>query len=200
MDPARRTILDASLNSYRHELLADNLKGIPLQQQHGELDRNVPTYHSRLMHLQLFEAGVASAYAELPNRYHYFDGVMTTPALRQFYRAEINGPVNNTHFPKEFSIVVGTPGDMGAKGGIKVLQLEVPGRYGRMDVAVKQLNAETCMYEVKTTNVLSFRLTYGACGAKSIVVDGTKYAMNEAASESRVFWKAKNRWQFGVGS
>jgi hypothetical protein len=199
MEPARRSILDASLNSYRHELLADNYKGIPIQQQHGELDRNVPTYHSRLMHLQLFEAGVNSSYVELADKHHWFDGVMTTQDLRHFYRSHVNSPVNPSRIPKKFGITVGTPGDMGSKGGLKVLQLEVPGRYGHMDVAVTQLNDETCMYEVKTTNILSFKLSYGACSAQSIVLDGTKYKMTTSAkSDSKVFWKSKNQWQFGV--
>jgi len=87
---------------------------------------------------------------------------------------------------------------MGPKGGLEVLQVEVPGRYGHMDVKMVQLNEDTCMYEVETTNILGFKLGYGGCGVKSMVVDGTKYKMDASAAEARVFWKSKGKWQFGT--
>jgi predicted peptidase len=72
-DPRRTAIIGASLNSYRHELLMANTRGIPIQQQHGEVDDDVPAYHSRFLAQQLYLAGANSNYNELPGENHWFE-------------------------------------------------------------------------------------------------------------------------------
>lgn len=64
-DPRRTAVISASLNSYRHEMLMANARGIPIQQQHGQIDNNVPAYHSRFLAQQLFLAGANSSYNEV---------------------------------------------------------------------------------------------------------------------------------------
>lgn len=148
-DPRRTAILSASLNSYRHEMLMANLKGIPIQVQHGSADDNVPAYHSRFLAQQLQLAGVQVNYSEVPGQNHWWDGVMTTQPLEDFYRSHSS---NEDALPRrldEFTFVVGDPGDMGRKGGLKVLQLHDPGQYGRVEVKG---------HEIRTTNVLSLEL------------------------------------------
>jgi pimeloyl-ACP methyl ester carboxylesterase len=41
-DPRRTAVLSATLNSYRHEMLMANVRGIPIQQQHGEVMKLSP--------------------------------------------------------------------------------------------------------------------------------------------------------------
>jgi predicted esterase len=145
-DPRRIAVVGASLNSYRHEMLMANAKGIPVQQQHGEIDDNVPSYNSRLLAQQLQLAGANSSYNEVPDKNHWYDGVMTTPALTDFYHSQTR---NNVVLPREleeFALVVGDPGDTGSKGGIRVLQLDDPGQYGK--VRVKG-------HVIRTSNVIS---------------------------------------------
>lgn len=48
-DPGRTAVVHAAMNSYQHDLLLENPKGIPVLEQHGSADDNVPVYHSRLM-------------------------------------------------------------------------------------------------------------------------------------------------------
>ncbi|KAH7412143.1 hypothetical protein DE146DRAFT_603008 [Phaeosphaeria sp. MPI-PUGE-AT-0046c] len=145
-DPRRMAVLSASLNSYRHEMLMSNVRGIPVQQQHGEIDDNVPAYHSRFLAHQLHLAGVNSSYNEVPQQNHWWDTVMTTPELVDFYYTQAQ---NDDALPRrleEFTFVVGDPSDMGTKGGIKVLELKDPGQYGKVVVRG---------HLIKTTNVAS---------------------------------------------
>ncbi|KAH7392819.1 hypothetical protein BKA66DRAFT_456959 [Pyrenochaeta sp. MPI-SDFR-AT-0127] len=145
-DPRRTAVVSASLNSYRHEMLMANVNGIPIQQQHGEIDDNVPAYNSRLLAQQIYLAGSNSSYNEVENQNHWWELVMTTPELVEFYYEQTR---NQDVLPRkltEFHIVVGDPGDMGAKGGIRVTHLKDPGQYGR--VSVKG-------HTIKTSNVQS---------------------------------------------
>jgi predicted esterase len=72
-DPRRTAVVSASLNSYRHEMLMANVQGIPIQQQHGEIDDNVPAYNSRFLSQQLYLAGANSSYNEVPGRNHWWE-------------------------------------------------------------------------------------------------------------------------------
>lgn len=145
-DPRRTAIVSASLNSYRHETLMANARGIPIQQQHGEVDDNVPAYHSRFLSQQLYLAGANSSYNEVPGENHWWDTVMTTQELVEFYYAQTRNTDVLPRMLDEFTIVVGDPGDMGSKAGIKVLQLIDPGQYGRVEVKG---------HVIRTTNVMS---------------------------------------------
>ncbi|KAF3050665.1 hypothetical protein E8E11_008558 [Didymella keratinophila] len=131
-DPRRTSVISASLNSYRHEMLMANAHGIPIQQQHGEIDPNVPAYHSRFLVQQLHLAGANSSYNEVPEQEHYWDGVMTTPPLVGFYYNVTRSTEKLPRTLDEFDLVVGDPGDMSSKGGVRVTQLEDPGQYGRV--------------------------------------------------------------------
>lgn len=145
-DPRRTSVLSATMNSYRHEMLMSNLRGIPIQQQHGEFDDNVPAYHSRFLAQQIQLEGMKSSYNEVPGQKHWWDGVMATSELVAFYHKQARSQEKLPRELDEFSIVVGDPGDMGGKGGVKVTQLEDPGIYGRVHVRGRT---------VETSNVLS---------------------------------------------
>lgn len=145
-DPRRTAIISGSLNSYRHEMLMPNVEGIPIQQQHGEIDDNVPAYNSRFLFQQIHLVGSTSNYSEKMGQNHWWEGVMTTSELVDFYHKQAK---NEDFLPrklKEFSFLVGDPGDMGSKSGITVTALEDPGQYGKVDVKG---------HTVTTSNVLS---------------------------------------------
>jgi hypothetical protein len=176
MDPRRTAIISGSLNSYRHEMMMENAKGIPIQQQHGEIDDNVPTYNSRFLSQQLFQAGTNSSYNEVPGQNHWWDTVMTTPQMVDFYYKQT---ANNETFPrklKEFSFVVGDPGDMGSKGGITVLNLEDPGQYGKVNVKE---------HVIKTSNVLSLEFDPALWQEEIVTIDGQKLELRDSPIISR---------------
>jgi poly(3-hydroxybutyrate) depolymerase len=174
-DPRRTAVISASLNSYRHEMLMPNTHGIPVQQQHGELDNNVPAYHSRLLAEQLYRTGVTGTtpnYTELAGKNHWFDGVMTMPDLVDFY---YNQTKNEDVLPRKmdhFLIVVGDPGEMGSKNGIRVSHLEDPGRYGRVGVR---------RHTIKTSNVLDLEFD-PAIWKETVIVDGQELDLAQSAA------------------
>lgn len=170
IDPGRQSVLRSALNSYRHELLAENCEKIPILQSHGGADTNVPTFHSRLMNFLLSQRGGNAGYYEIEGAEHYFDGIMTTEPLRKFYQEHIPDGVAITKSLRRFTIVVANPGDMGSKGGITVTQLETPGRYGRMEVSIDPRDDETCIYSVQTKNILSFRVSPHECQSAIVMV------------------------------
>lgn len=156
-----------------------NAQGIPIQQQHGEIDDNVPAYNSRLLSQQLFLSGTNSNYNEVAGQNHWWDAVMTTPELVQFYHKQTQ---SNDTIPRklpEFEFVVGDPGDMGSKGGIKVLLLDDPGQYGR--VTVKG-------HIITTSNILSLEFDPAIWETKALAIDGSAITIkkkNHVASVSR---------------
>lgn len=171
-DPGRTALVQIALNNYRHELLLDNTKGIPNLIQHGDADDNVPVYNSRLMYQLLQQAGVASAYAELPGKNHWFDGVMTTEPLRKFYDAVLDDPSVVTQLGN-FSLVTANPGDTGSKAGLQILQLETPGQLGRIEVTSNESG-----YSLHTSNVLGFRLPKYMYKSHITLVDGEGVVLN----------------------
>lgn len=174
-DPRRTYVVSSSLNSYRHEMLMPNVYGIPIQQQTGEVDDNVPAYHSRFLAQQLQLSGANSSYNEVPDQNHWWDGIMTTPELVGFYYNQTRSKEKLPRQLDEFSIVVGDPGDMGSKGGVKVTQLEDPGQYGKVHVRGRT---------VKTSNVLS--VEFGPPFWKDgVVINGQTLELASAAANTK---------------
>lgn len=112
----------------------DNLAGIPILQQHGGKDHNVPTYHSRRLKQLITESDWTSQYAELDGKGHWFDGIMTTQPLRKFYRNISEGAAADPELPENFSVIIPNSGDMGSRGGILVDQLTSPDQLGKINV------------------------------------------------------------------
>jgi hypothetical protein len=185
MDPRRTAIISGSLNSYRHEMLMENAKGIPIQQQHGEIDDNVPAYNSRLLSQQLFQAGINSSYNEVPGQNHWWDTVMTTPQMVDFYYKQTASNETIPRMLNEFSFVVGDPGDMGSKGGITVLNLEDPGQYGKVDVKG---------HMIKTSNVLSLEFDRALWPEGIVTIDGQELELGDSLNVSR----AAGSWEVGT--
>lgn len=71
MDSKKAGLILAAMNSYRLELLVENIVGTPIRQGHGQLDENVQTFHSRRIHLLSEEAGWETEYTEYPGRGHW---------------------------------------------------------------------------------------------------------------------------------
>lgn len=134
-DPGVTTSLRNSMRSSRHELLISNFKGIPILQQHGSADDNVPAFHSRRMNqlITQMNGDLLHQYVELKGKSHWFDGVMTTAPLLRFYdilEREVDWP----RLPQEFTTMIANPAEMGARGGLLVDQLISPDQLGKIAV------------------------------------------------------------------
>jgi len=131
VDPRLTGIIQASLSNYRHEALISNAKGIPIFQQHGGADDNVPPYHSRRMNQLICEADWTSEYHEVPGEGHWFDGIMTTTPLRRFYEEQVK---ERSARRQNFTLTVANPRQTGPKNGVLIEQVLVPGQLAKLKV------------------------------------------------------------------
>ena len=130
----------------------------------------MPAYHSRRMSQLISQTGWASEYNELPDHGHWFDGVMTTPALRKFYHHALAVSTDKSQSCHDFTLVVANPGTMGPKCGLAVDQLESPDQYGRIDV-----ETHNTVWSIETSNIHRFHMTPIACWGRDsliVLVDG----------------------------
>lgn len=197
-DPLRTAIVQSALGSYRHESLLPNAKGIPVLQQHGGADDNVPPYHSRLMSQLILGAGADSQYVEMPGKPHYWDGVYTTDRLRKFYQEHLaneddDDDQNEAWTLRQFSLVTANPGDTGSKQGVKILQLTTPGQLGRMDVL---FDPSTLQCVLRTTNIRGFSLPwyFENCATLSVDDQALPASMPQRSSISRTLIREAGIW------
>ncbi|KAL9129258.1 MAG: hypothetical protein Q9217_002238 [Psora testacea] len=172
-DPKATSIVQTALRSYRHELLLPNFSGIPVLQQHGSADDNVPVFHSRRLNQLICQKNQPgfNRYYEVHGGGHWYDGVMTTEPLREFYEHILSDPGSLT-LPSNFSIIVVNPADMGPRGGLVIEQLRSPDQLGRMDV-VREISSSTWI--LKTLNIIRFAFEpcrYLGEAPSKLVIDG----------------------------
>lgn len=179
--------VENALQSFRHELLTANFKGIPVLQQHGSDDDNVATFHSR----RLYELSSQSDqneshnYVELEGKGHWHDGVMTTSPLRAFYDRCLAGEARKPGLPRKFQITVANPCDMGSRGGIQVDQLLTPDQLARIDVTWEA--ASSSLY-LETSNVRRFHFLADCHFVKKgfrLVVDGQNTRDSQQTNSNR---------------
>ena len=200
-DPRLGTVVQTSLSSYRHELLAANLVGTPILQQHGRTDDNVPVYHSRRMSLLISQSGWTSKYVELPNKGHWFEGVMTTEALQKFYKFGLRNAEYGLEADQRFTFIVPNTGDMGSRAGIVVDQLLSPDQLGKIVVIVNQNSLE---WTLKTSNILRFHFSadeWNGVQPQEISIDSTPSIPVQYTVTQTSQWFIKDRngsWKVSV--
>ncbi|KAK5122754.1 hypothetical protein LTR85_003669 [Meristemomyces frigidus] len=193
-DPGRSAVVQSSLNSYRHELLLENAKGIPIMQQHGSADDNVPAYHSRLLSQLLEQAGVETTYVEMQDKPHWWDGVMTTQPLKDFYQRHLNAglqpkiPLNL----RDFTVVSAGQGDMGAKNGVEILHLETSAQLGKVYVTFDPLTLGCVLH---TSNVRVFRLLPLFRDCSFVAVDGKNMTACSFSEAEVTLQSVDGQWQ-----
>lgn len=196
VDPRVAFTIQNSLQSFRHELLVRNFEGIPIIQQHGGGDDNVPAYHSRRMSQLITQSNntASAAYVELKDRGHWFDGVMSTLPLREFYAAILNPQAELPALPECFSIVVANPADMSSRGGLIVDQLHLPDQLGKIDVS-----RNTSTWTMTTSNISRFHFESSTSFALplKIIVDQNRLEMSRAEEISNgwVVRSLSGHWQ-----
>lgn len=158
VDPAQSAIVAAARAPYRQELFLENMKGTPVLVQHGELDDNVPAYHSRLMKsLAELQKGIHLEYTEALTKFHWWDGAMTTQPMLEFYREQLRLPTHRSQIPEQFSFVVGDSHAFGSLHGIRVEQLLKPDVLGRVSVDTRG-SGKTKSWAISTKNIRRFHL------------------------------------------
>ncbi|GIZ46594.1 hypothetical protein CKM354_000971400 [Cercospora kikuchii] len=193
-DPSRTAVVQASLNSYRHELLLSNAKDIPVLQQHGGADDNVPAYHSRSMHQYIHEAGANSTYIEWPGFPHFWEGVFTTDPLRAFYQEQLESlRLKNTRSSLcNFTLTVASPADTGPKFGVKVLQLTTPGQLGHAEM-LYDAAARSCTLRTTNIRMLQIPSYFGDCSG--VILDSQRLDLPRLGNGTNwIVLRLKGEW------
>ena len=168
-DPRRTAIIQSGLNSYRHELLLANAKDIPILQQHGSEDDNVPAYHSRLMHQLLSQndaESTGSTYHEMRGKPHYWDDVFTTQPLSDFFERHLDQE-SDTKLLRNFTVVSANPADTGPKNGFEILLLMTPGQLGGVEVMLGG-HRNSCALHTSNVRLLRIPAYISHCDTLSI--------------------------------
>lgn len=197
--PLATSIIQNSLSNYRHELLVENLTGLPIFQQHGSEDDNVPPYHSRLLSSLLHESGCLSEFVELPGKGHWFEGAMTTEPIRSFYSSVLDLERYKKSIPETFEFIIPNSDDVGSRAGISVEQLQSPDCFGRLSV---HRNDKERVWYLKTSNIHRIHLHFPVSGVqqpKAIVVDKTRLKIPEDCDEINEvrLLMSNNKWEVG---
>jgi len=196
-DPGREAVIQAALLNYRHELLLENAQDIPVLQQHGSKDDNVPVYNSRLLAQRIQQAGADSTFFEVPGQGHYWDGVMTTEPLSNFFSKHLTAHnLTDARTPlnlREFTMVAASTGDMGTKNGAEIIALAAPGKLAKLHFLLDPLTL-TCIWNA--VNVRSFRFgpnIYDDC--QYILVNGQTMSHPTASQVDAVYERTTSGWQ-----
>jgi predicted esterase len=192
-DPRKAAIVQASLGSYRHELLLENTKDVPILLQHGSADDNVPAYHSRLMHQLLPESESESTYHEMEGKPHYWDGVMTTQPLAGFierHLAQEADRVNTTSRVDTFTVTTMNPADTGSLHGFRILGLAIPGQMGRVDVTTES----SCSYSMFTSNVHVLEIASRFSEGNTISIDDQIVELREGSDSTVCMLTSDGVW------
>ena len=184
-EPRIASIIQTSLSSYRHEILLENFAGIPVLQQHGTDDDNVPAHHSRRLNQISFENGQPTTYVELLGKGHWYDGVMTTEPLRHFYESIHQGS-QRPGLPNSFTLVLPSSGDMRSRGGVCVDQLISPDQLGKISVV-----RDDAIWMLKTSNIHRLHFDFGRQHREkpnTLVIDGFSFSTSSCIVEAGTYW------------
>ena len=150
------------------------------------------------------ESGWYSTYDELPGKGHWFDGVLTTDSLVNFYHRSANTDRGATDdlLPLEFSMVVPSSAEMASRGGLVVDQLRSPDRYGRISV-IRTENLG--VWRLRTSNIRRFHLLPSAIRGpypERLFVDDNSEPFVLPLDEAHPAWLAlvDGRWQLSQDS
>ena len=197
-EPGKEALIQSALLPYRHELLLENAKDLPVLQQHGGVDENVPVFNARMMSQRIHQAGSSSEYFEVPGRPHFWNGVMATKPLSHFFNKYLQQHIEKKAKPapvrpRNFTLVVADPGDTGSKFGVKVLSLHSQGKLAKVFVTYDALT-KICLFE--TVNVYGMQLAselYGECS--ELLVDRQKITLNTQGDGSSMLQKSADGWK-----
>jgi predicted esterase len=198
-DPRKAAVVQASLGSYRHELLLGNTKDIPILQQHGSADDNVPAYHSRLMHQLLSQSDSGSTYHEFEGKPHYWDGVMTTKPLSDFINHHLNKDSKRSDSATKiqtFTITTMNPADTGSLHGIRILGLVTPGQLGKVEVTVNGSDS----YALFTSNVRELEFAPRFSDRSTLSIDEVPVVLREGPNSTTVETSSDGTWIVSDGT
>ncbi|KAK4687850.1 hypothetical protein P7C73_g2265, partial [Tremellales sp. Uapishka_1] len=153
-DPALMGIVMSALTPYNNDLYLSNLVHLPILIIQGAADNNVPPRHSRAIAsiLSAWEGKQASSnvtLVEVPKMGHWWDTVLDNDAVKDFIRNLPKRQRTEEDLKRGFTLTTANPDESGGRAGIRIRELETPGRLARVEVNVNRV----------TTGIEGFRCT-----------------------------------------
>lgn len=124
-------ILMSALAPYNNDLYASNLAHIPVLAIHGSDDSNVPPRHSR-EHVALVGVWEGDRNSikliEVPKRGHYWEDMLQEEQVTKWIEDLPGRRDPQADRKKGFTITTANPQESGGRGGIRILEMDTPGR------------------------------------------------------------------------
>ncbi|KAH6585596.1 hypothetical protein BASA50_001204 [Batrachochytrium salamandrivorans] len=178
-DPLLRAIFEASISENDLDLYIPNAGGIPLLARVGGNDEIIPPLHTRRLVRMVNEwsrNSTAALVSEIPDKGHWFDGILNDATVQDFLDHHLSPALNPMldlpPLPEGFTIQTLNPASTGSKGGIRILQLDVPFR-----LATIRVHRYGNTWVLNTTNVRRFGFTrdFRQNDLTSWSIDGTDF-------------------------
>ena len=190
LDPALGALLEATVSEHDVGHSLTNLAHLPALVRTGDADASVPPYFARRLARLLDEAGAEAALSVLAGKPHWWwdtastndGGAMFDREVRDFLAAHLPAPgaPAASAVPAAFTVVSLNPATFLGRGGVRVLQLETPGRRGVVEVAAGEAGACTlATMGVRRVRVGPPALAVSCAGG--VVVDGTTFSRDAIA-------------------
>ncbi|WVW83889.1 hypothetical protein I302_105911 [Kwoniella bestiolae CBS 10118] len=181
-DPALLGILSSSLSPYNNDLYLSNLVDIPILVIHGAEDDNVPPRHSR-SYLSMLSSwageqdGGVVKYLEMPKKRHWWDDVIRSNDVVQFIKNLPSRKSWDGQRKKGFTLTTANPQESGGRAGIRIVELDIPGRIGRLDVNARQWRGDDPAkpLDLRGMNVKRIELISAHTGQKEVLTRSSKH-------------------------
>ncbi|OCF36867.1 hypothetical protein I316_01464 [Kwoniella heveanensis BCC8398] len=164
-DPALVGILSSSLAPYNNDLYLSNLVDIPILIIHGSEDDNVPPRHSKAyVNLISSWAGKQASdtvkLVEIPRKGHWWEDVLRSTHVTDFI---VDLPPQKSWDEQRrqgFTLTTANPQESGGRAGIRIVELDIPGRLARLDVNARQWRGDNPAFplDLRGTNIKRIEL------------------------------------------
>ncbi|KAH9817177.1 hypothetical protein DFH28DRAFT_1081408 [Melampsora americana] len=201
LDPFLGNIVSLAQSIYDNDLHISNLVHMSMLIKHGEIDDNVPIYHSKILYGLLHTWGADRknvTFEGIPDEKHWFNDVFKSPSVVNFLDKQISMSRADMDLEKgsfEFTLTVSNPIEAGSFHGFKILMLLQAWKIGRIKVMGVR-NQSKWALKVETTNVLAFELPVKTLsrrldGHLSALVDGLEVDLDSNASSRLIMIRSK---------
>eukprot|EP00927_Polykrikos_kofoidii_P034514 TRINITY_DN29275_c0_g1_i1.p1 TRINITY_DN29275_c0_g1~~TRINITY_DN29275_c0_g1_i1.p1 ORF type:complete len:1064 (+),score=172.94 TRINITY_DN29275_c0_g1_i1:62-3193(+) len=210
VEPALEALLRSAETEFDVERHAATLASVPVMARVGSKDRTVHPWFTRRMIRTLLAQGADPknvSITELSGKDHWWwdteksndGGVVNDPQMRDFFAACF--AQGFARLPQTWRLVVFNPAAAGSKGGLRILQQEVPHR--KSEVVVEAFAAQLVGvggFRLETSNVRRFEwkvqapsgsgvVPTGAGGIVQVMIDKQMFTIDLADALTPCWWR-----------
>ncbi|PVG01691.1 hypothetical protein CPB86DRAFT_698784 [Serendipita vermifera] len=193
IDAQLKWILESALSPDDNDILASNLVKTPILSIHGGSDQNVPTWHSRelVSVVKSWYPDANISFHEEPGAPHWWNSVLASSKIRSFLDDIISSSQDPYNKCKDFVLSIAIPEESGSLCGIKIEEITVPGRLGRIYTQISSQNEAM----IQTNNVQQFALSPKPLQhINRVTIDGNSFSIS-SGDDIKVFRRIGGSWR-----